>query len=411
MTIRQNLDLDIDKWFLNHDSTQLVKMRDLKTEPLSNQIYFSPTYSPLIHVRDSDLGSCFQGWKIPTGSYLLDQQNGLIIEDLLPTDIGLDTYREAVWETLIQNLTSVFHSHKEVNLSYSGGIDSMVVLAAIKHLGLMPRTNLVIVRNHTQTHHSCLHIDAVKQKKLHDTLARLRKQCRSITHIDIDQESVNLSAHDYNHLRCYITSTLMRNTCGQAWIFGFHGNQLLLHKDIFAYEILRRSPEKTNQLADLSRSQNFYTTQLLDLKLDMPWPGLEKRHLLNKPWHLFDHINGNRIYAPLGSDLLFDLCRRLDFSLLDLEFVAEARLAREIISRAGQDWLFDFVDSESIHEMDNLESMILDVDGIDIEIPQLNHDIDGLYWLREEQYQARSTGKIPINSLVSIKNLQWISQQ
>lgn len=396
---------------MHKDGTRLAKRRDLCHEPLAKDIYFSPTYSPLVHVRDYQLGSCFRDWLIPSGSFQIHWESNKVTLEPVLKDVQIDHYRSRIWQTLMLNLEQIYRAHQQVNLCFSGGIDSMVVLAMVLHLDLLHRTKLVILRNWTQAHESCLHRDPIREHKLSMVLDQLRPRCSAIEQIDITIDSVQACAADFAQLRCYTTSTLLTREKNQAWIFGFHGNQLLLHKDIFAHEILIQSPEKSSQLADLYQSKNFYTTQLKDLHVHTDLIGIERRHLLNRPWSWFDHHNSNRIYAPLASHDMFDLCRRLDFSTLDIGFIADAVLARDIITMANQAWLMQFLHTESVHEIDNLENMQVCVENIDLKVPELNHHEEGLQWILEQCEIGRHTGIMPINSLVSVKNLQWISRQ
>jgi hypothetical protein len=51
------------------------------------------------------------------------------------------------------------------------------------------------------------------------------------------------------------------------------------------------------------------------------------------------------------------------------------------------------------------------LDSSELTIPtELNHNSNGLDYIKSEIQQAHVTGSIPFNSLVVIKALQWISQ-
>lgn len=412
MTIYQNKDLNTDNWFFHSGTQRLAKFSDLKKEPLSREIYFSPTYSPLVHIKDTELGSCFKGWTMPSASVLLIDNGSQIHQKEISSDIDLGYYQDQLWQHINDNISKIYQKHQLVNLSYSGGIDSMVLLAMVTHLGLLHRTNIVVFKNQTQTDETCIHINPQRQNMMDEVLNRLKKLCHGVSAVNINLSAIIEGSDDFNKLRCYVTNMLVSQKPNQAWIFGFHGNQLLLHKDIFVHEILLKNPKQSSRLAEIQKSKNFYTASLEKVDLNQPLIGLQRRHFLVKPWHLLNGINNNFIYAPIGSDdYVFDLCRRLDFSKMDINVMADATMGRDFINYTEQSWMLDFLVTESLHEMDNLEQIQVPVENINLSIPDLNHDPEGLKWLFDQCQLAKSVGHIPINSLVSVKNLQWISSR
>lgn len=406
----RNLDLDLDKWLVKKDGTAVGKLKELKYQPLSREIYFNPSNSPLISQKDQNLGSCLRDWIVPSAAYDIVHDGSTYTLSKNRSLVGLDDYRDKLWDGIKQNISQIYNQHQEVTLCYSGGIDSLVLLVTISYLGLTARTRLLTFSNLTQKHESCAHINPERKRSINQVLSHFEKRCLGVEYLELGIESVIRAANNYTRLRCYVTNELMHLYQNRAWIFGHHGNQLLLHKDIFAHEILIRQPNQWERLFKLKESDAFYTKSLANINEGDELVDLDRRHMLMKPWIALDNINGNKIYQPLGDDRMLAECRSLDFSKIDIDYIAHASLAKELIIMSGHEWLLSFLSSENLNDLDNLKDIVVPVKDLDLTIPNLHHDSEGLDWVDGQRDLALSSGFIPINSLVSIKNLQWINQ-
>jgi hypothetical protein len=91
----------------------------------------------------------------------------------------------------------------------------------------------------------------------------------------------------------------------------------------------------------------------------------------------------------------------------------DATVAKDLIRQNVGDEFDAFIDTESLKENDNLETIQLPVGELDpvaLTIPlDLLHNPEGLDYVQGQLDQAHSTGWLPINTAVSIKSLQHIS--
>jgi hypothetical protein len=412
----RNHDLDLNK-FLIKDGHIVTDIAELKPHQLSREIYFRPSYAPLVSEADADLGSCFNGYSIPTASFSYQVNDSGISCIKHEPKLDLDDYIRLIHQDIGRQIINVYQMHKQVTLAYSGGIDSMVLLSFIMAYGLLSRTNVVCVENHTQISAHAMHNHADNKQLVLLLLNKLKPKLKSTTwhHIDVEDLAYSFNHGKLEHLKCYTTHAILRRYHDSAFLFGYHGNQILLHKPLFVDElILQGKVSVTDAETYLSNTKNYYTQCLRLYDCNKEKIGVDRTHFLKKPWSLMDGINGNRVYAPIGSTLTFDLLRDLDFSSMSLPVIADALVARHIIGLNVGTELDEFIGVESLSDMDNLQDSMIPVDLLDpswLTVPNsLNHHPEGLDWITEQIAQARVTGLIAINSLTSVKMLHWINQ-
>lgn len=412
----RNHDLDLNK-FLIKDDHIVTDIAELKSHQLSREIYFRPSYAPLVSEADADLGSCFNGYSIPTASFSYQVNDSGISCVKHEPELDLESYIRLTHQDIGHKIQHVYQRHKQVTLAYSGGIDSMVLLSFIMAYDLLPRTNVVCVENHTQTSTNAMHNHADNKQRVLSLLHKFKTKINSTAWHDIALEDL---AYSFNHgklehLKCYTTHAILRRYHDCAFLFGYHGNQILLHKPLFVDElILQGKVSDTDAGTYLSNTKNYYTQCLRLYDCAKEKIGVDRTHFLKKPWSLMDGINGNTIYAPIGSARTFDLLRDLDFGSVSLPVIADALVARHMIGLNVGTELDEFIGVESLKDMDNLQDSMIPVDLLDpscLTVPEgLNHHPEGLDWITEQIAQAHATGAMPVNSLTSVKMLHWINQ-
>lgn len=411
--IFQNLDLDTNKFFTNKDLSKIFYIEQLKTQALSREIYFRPGACPLINTNDWRDGSCFENYVIPSASYLFNT-NGEY--KLLDKCISLDHYTDQLYQSIKNRIIQIYQQHNNVTLCYSGGIDSMVLLSFVISQNLLNRTDILCFENHTQTDQSCLHINQDRKQLVNSVIKLIEQQSNSITWSKITSHSIANAFNNYNleHLKCYATTAALNMTKSGAVISGFHGNQALLHKNMFVDEIILQRPSAVNEVKKLLEGpKNFYTQSLKNYNVDSVKIGIEYRHMLLKPWSLLDGVNQNRLYAPIADNHNLEQLRQLDFGKIPVDAIANATVAKELIERNQCQHLLEYLEYESLKDSDNLENITIPIELLRndlLTIPtNLTHNLDGENWLKDELARAFKTGDIPINSLVSLKALQWLS--
>lgn len=408
----------MSKFFItNSDRAKIVARPDSKYHDLNKEIYFQPSVSPLISVNDYRLGSCFADLYIPTASFVwIANYDDTYSPVTLPQSVNLDVYLEEIDRVIEHSIKNIYRTHDHAVLAFSGGIDSMVLLAYIINLGYLPKTTLDIFDNTTQNHASCLHINSHCRQAVTDLLNELQGKTKNIMWSSINEEHAAevFNTGQLQDIKCYGSKTLLKRHEKQAVIFGWHGNQALLHKDIFLDEIRLKKPSWSAQLSDyINQKQGFYTLGLKNYDVSKPPVGIEHRHLVIKPWSLLNGTNGNSVYAPFQNQGLLLLTRMLDFSSIHPDVILDAQIARKLIdSRCA--WLTDFITHETVQENDSLSFFRLPADKIDQDAliipPGLRHHPHGIDYLLTEIAQMEVQQYLAINTAVSIKSLQYIAQ-
>lgn len=410
----QNLDISGDKFFVKDDDISTRKyLPDLIKEPLARDIYFSPSRSPLLDLYDSHKGTCFSGWIIPTPSYIFINDDVTTLEK----NLMVDAYTESLYQRIDQRITEIYDRHESVTLSYSGGIDSIVLLSFIKRLNLLKRTDIIVYENLTQTHESCIHIDPYKKDCINHVLDLMKNQVRDIRWLDINIAEVaeTFNKGTLDHMCCYTTATLLKHAQTDACMFGWHGNQILLHKFIHLDEMICQRPSAREEIKNyLRQDHDFYTDSLQQYDTAGEKLSIERRYLLQKPWPSLDGYNGKIVYGPLADDTDMLNMRRLQYDGITVDMITDALLAREFIHRNIGDVFDGFITKETINDADSLHPMVIPIELLDpksLFVPRdLNHDPGGKQWLEQEIQRGWDTGSMPLNSLVSIKNLQRLSK-
>jgi len=410
-----NKDLELNK-FIVKDNLIETDISKIKNQPLDRAVYFRPSNAPIINIADSQLGSCWAGYFIPTGNFIYSQDGDILSCTPVTRNVNLEFYTQQVHDQISRAISSIYQSHAQVTLCYSGGIDSMVLLSFVISQKLLPRTNILCFENRTQDSELSLHNNLENKHKVDALLNRLESQCKSITRMTMTVEDIAYSFNhgDLQHLKCYTTHSILRKHRDTAFIFGFHGNQILLHKPVFVDELLLQDQVTSAQVKDYLNSQTFYTQSLKSYDVYKPRIGIDRTHLLQKPWALMDGINGNKVYSPIGTDLTFDLLRRLDFTGVSLSHVANATIAQDIMFSNVDNFLEPYIGIESLYDNDMLKDTLIPLSLLDqqlLTIPDsLSHDAEGLDYIQDQIALAHTHGHIPINSLVAIKMLKWIDQ-
>ena len=407
--MHQNLDLTLDKFFVRKDYGNLITdIKQLKNSRVDRNVYFRPSGCPLINVNDSEAGSCFEDYFIPTASYKFYTETNI---HAVPVEknLTLDNYVDRLYYSIQDRITQIYQKHKYVTLSYSGGIDSIVILSYLYNLGLLPRTDIICYKNNTQ--------GFKEVGKINLLLDVLKDQIKSVDWLDIKVEEVisNFNHLDLEHVKCYATNAVLKKSKNQAVLFGHHGNQVLLHKNIFVDEILLNRAGAMDELKRLLNGpKDFYTQSIVEFDVDAPRIEIERRHMLMKPWHALSN-NDRTVYGPLADDFDFDQLRKLDYSQIEISTVANADVARNIINCNVGDLLDPYIETESIKENDVLANMSIPTDQLNpnlLVIPsKLNHNPEGVEYLQTELKNATISRHLPINTLVAIKALHWLAQK
>ena len=416
MSVFQNHDLDLNKFFTSWDLTQLVlDIGDIRNCQLSEKIYYRPNVCPLVDIKDSQQGSCFKDYLIPTGSYYFEQTDQGLTSNTLIKSLNLTDYIDSIHHEITNNVLNIFNHNNKVVFCFSGGIDALTVLSYIIKLGFVNRIQFAVYHNKISRAIDTVYYN-FKQQELINKLANNLNV--GIDYVEITEEKLvdRINNRSVDHVRAYATSCLFDSYTDTSFVTGHHGNQILLHKDIFWDEIILQQPSAKEEIKNfLHNNKTFYTAILAHYNLNRPMVPIEHVYLTPRMWNWFDGINGNRVYGPLGNNQLFQLLRTVDFKTVSIESIAHASVARELIARNVGSMLDEYIVKENLTDNDSLahvQKIALDkIDPNVLIIPEnLNHSPEGYQWLINELDQARQTGWITINVLVTLKTLQKLSQ-
>lgn len=419
MTIYQNQDLDLNKFFVcDSESTIIRDIKKLSGVKINREAYLRPSGVPMIDVLNTTKGSWFEGFHIPTASVqFIVEDNKIIEKKTVEKNLKLQDYQEILLREIDRSIEHIFQQHKSVVLCFSGGIDSVFLLSRIIELGHGKRTDIVVFSNQTQTNPTCLHIDPEQKNILDELLLFIGPYVGAVNRIQVTVDDVasafNLYA-DVAYVKCYATSSLLHQYQNTAFIFGHHGNQVLLHKFVFLDEIIsRRSGARTEIENFLNKNSDYYCQGIKSYDFKKIPVGIEHVHMLQKPWAALDGTNNNKIYSPLANDKIFNSLRKLDFTKVSIDTIIDARFPKSMIESCQLNDILQFVKKESLHDLDTLLGIQVPIEKLDqklLVIPDnLQHDHEGVDYIRSEISDSTKTGYMPINSLVSIKALNWVS--
>ena len=390
-----------DKQFYNVRDHSTSRLRDLRHAQLDAGIYYKPTAFPLLDHTDTTLGSAFKDYRVPTSAYQFSAA-GLVKRDR--KQISLAAYVDACDQLFRQAVIQIYRQHGSAVLSYSGGIDSMVLLGYIESLGLMSRTTLLIQENYAQAEDdpSLIRNNARKALAIRELTQRVAAE--QIVHQSVtDQHVIDcFNRYDYHALRTYNTVAGMELFRDRAMIYGHHGNQVLLHKDIFLQEIVLQGGATLEQVNNLLKDNHYYCSSMRELT---GLVSLDDQNLKHRQWHTH---NDNYYYDPLGAAI--DLCRCVDYAVVDPLTIMDVGVGRELLHRTVGNKFDDLIVTEGLSDGDSLPRKSFDRDCFDaaqLEIPiDIHHDTEGVRWLESQLDQQR----IDFNSLTSIKMCCMLSK-
>jgi hypothetical protein len=416
-----NQELSQRMFFVNSDKTQLCYVDQLQHVALNPEIYFHPSSYPRISRFDSRLGSCFVDWYVPTENEQFQViDNTITTANVVAQDLHIKEYQLLVDQQISKNIKEIYRQHATANLLYSGGSDSMVVLSYIIKLGFASRTRVICLKNHITHHPESLRYDLERQQRINNFYSAHSKMFHSVAWETVDmQDLVALinQGRDYRHIQNYSLAILFDRYRDQAWITGMHGNRTLLHQWVFLDQLRLYKPDIVDQLRQAIFDQhNVYSHSIQRLKFDHdPVPMQYVTHC-TKPVHFLDGYQNNRVYSPLGCDQIFQHLRRVKLDQIDIETVANISFIKKLITKNSAELLSWMDPKQSAQDFINLDHIAVPTQNLNFDslaIPyDMNHDLDGVRWLQQQLIQTQNNStSIDINTITSVKNLQWIHSQ
>jgi hypothetical protein len=371
-----------DGFIIARSKDQLINSE----ETLSEKIYYRPTYFPLISNYDTRMGSAWDHWEclnFDTECSYNATNDKITFNTIERNVISLELYMQKLQKIIDNNVTQILKKTKNLKLflAYSGGIDSILLLSYFIKEKLQDKISLINYRN-LLTKQSDSNFDYEK---------KLGFDIKTIV-ITVDDLVDVCNTMDYEKVLCYTTCTLLKKF--KKVIFGFHGNQSLLHKKIFLEQINKDVINKG------------YCSGLNEWKSGKNSTPLSQHCLVIRPWKNLNLDKNQELFMPLGNDDIFELIRSIGWKDIDPHVISDAKVARKIIHNNVGDLLDPIICEESLNSSDVV------VGDLEIPMEKLNkkifnlerknyHNAQGYDWLLSEYNLAKEKNYIKFNSLIA----------
>lgn len=354
---------------------------------LSEKIYYSPTYFPLISNYDMRLGTAWTDWTVinfDTCSFYDNNTNKITLDKCARHKISLTNYIKKLENIIGNNIEKIFAKDhtKTVYLAYSRGIDSLCILSFLIKKNLTDRVKLLNFSN-------TLLCEGIQSFELEKSLGL---DVINFT-IDMDHLCKIINFKNFKTVLCYTTHTLMKKFPGSFFIFGWHGNQSLLHKKIFLEQINKEVTKRG------------YCQSLDEWKPNISATPLNEHCFVIKPWHELQGTDDCELFDPLGNKTIFELTRSIDWENIDPHVISHAEIPRKIIYNNVNNMLDKLIIKENLNECDVIFG--------DLEVPlaKLNKEIfeidstgycnkHGVDWLLSEYHKSLTKNTIKLNTVL-----------
>jgi hypothetical protein len=299
--------------------------------------------------------------------------------------ITIAQYVEKLKKILELNVISMFEkiSDKKTFLCYSRGIDSTLVLSYILKHKLQDKIKIL---NFSNSINQTLPLNFQEEKKLGFEVINIE--------IGMDELIDAFNTADPDIVSCYCSYNIVQRFNNCNFIFGYHGNPILLHKKIFLEQI-----NKDVKVSGYCTSLNDWTA----VKNPIP---LSECVLFIKPWHKLNGINNNTIFAPLGDDQTFNLVRDISYwHDMDPHFISDAKTARQLINHNVGSKLDFAISNENQKDLDCvIGDLMIPIEKIKDDIFKITKkscmNEKGFNWLMSEYELAKKNKFIKFNSLM-----------
>lgn len=393
--------------------------RYLCQQPLRRDIYFKPTYFPLLEPFHYANGCAFDHWVCPTGSFIFTVKGGQIHVSMIEQDLDLDIYRERLYERIERNFQAIYEQHQKVYLHFSGGIDSLLALSWVIKLDLADRTHLLYYQNMPEVFGTLEESktwswkDPAKGRAIQALRQDLGQKflgftCTKTTVRDF-AELANSRPHDF--LPTHTTALMLMRYPDGAHTGGFCGNDSLLHWRFYVDDVVLGG-KSLEDFQRLSQDSSFYA-QYHVAQQQWTRPNLvsvaHKHNGFRSRVGLLAH--DPPLYIPFKDEETVMDIRRLHFRDVSFEYLLDATMVREFMHRNVGTALDCYIVSDS-GEGDCITAFDIDLELLDPEIFQIrnviNHHPEGVDWYIHEKEIMRATGKVSCNTLVSFKAMQML---
>jgi len=409
----QNKEIDVlsNKYFVKINSDfDIQHVSKLIYQPINEHFYYSALWYPSVDKADFTKGSIYKDYVIPTAAYKFTIDDGCVSVDTDSKKISLTEYVDQIDQLVANEINNIYKNHSHVVLSYSGGVDSMVLLSYIIAGGFLSQTTILTHQNFAQVpeHPSLISNSPDRLQALEDVLDLTSGLGAKIIKISVDLTDLTNALDSKNFIQgsCFTAIKALTYFNDTAFLFGHHGNQALLHKDIFIDQLLLYGLTGESVVQQALDKKNYYVTSAANYNVNRGRVPLEYCPLLIKQWPELTGYNNNTTYSPLGVKL--ELCRNIDFRTVDLYDILDAKVPRALISKNVGAMLDKYIIDESIGDGDSFIDRMFDRTQFNenlFKIPDnINHNLTGYKWL-QENLKRPSISTLNLLSLAALHHL------
>ena len=402
------------KLFTDKTHKNCFKFSDLTDQKINREMYFSAGAFPYAIINDDwKLGSIFENFYIPSGSYTFNKDMGWQ-KDI--TTLHIKDYEDILYNEIKKTVQEAYSTNKQVNLMFSGGIDSLVVASYIIAMGLENKTNFVTLYDYNQTDKYCM----VKDEKLRLTLEsffKTFKNCQDWIKVNVFEEDLIDACNTkiFDAARSFTSYKLFNRFEDQVFIGGHYGNSTLYHGGYGTQidEMLLQNPAIEKDLERIFNLPGIYCISNKTGYINHKRPQSDK-HYVKKRTDFLNGINNNEIKFICGSDRIFEKTRQVDWSTwTDPYELVNACIARRIIQKNVGNLFDNFIRHENLLDADAFVDKNLPYESLNksiFELPNnVHHNTQGVVWFAEEIKRAKNTGYIKTNTIFSMLGIWEIS--
>jgi len=363
---------------------------------LNANIYRDCRSIPLMNHHNIRQGTAWQDWQMfdcdTCGEIFGDK---VIFSKIQREKINLEDHLVNCVNYLSVKIEKLKNYELPLVLSYSQGIDSLVILSYLHKYNYHKKVKLIYFTNPLGT--------------IYDLDLSLERSLGfEVEPIEFNKDDIYgiINKKDAKILRCYITAWLLEKYANYSVITGTHGNPIFGHHPGFLYE--------TKKKISMYREE-IYSKELFDYDYSLnDSNSLSNFTLAKKPYRYINSYYNGRLNNILQNQALFDSVRSIDWSQVGNNVIIDADIARRIIhSNVGS--LFDpLITSERNDEMDTLRAQDeLDIDKLDPSIlkklkkskVQNTLELEALNE-RLENELANTNKKITIQTVMTLLNIR-----
>jgi len=330
--------------------------------------------------------SCWVGWEASSFYEQFTLEGKYIVRSRIDGNtVSLVDYEKKVFDVLEENFEKIFSKSNNFVLSYSRGIDSLVLLSYIMKYGLLDKTKLVYLDNIFDSDKIKFEIEKDKGFPV-----------EVIPFNDIAKYVNQSDPFAFYHYQSIHLSNLLKN---DQVLVGLEGNSALLHKWEWVHRVQRKAT-LPHPYVNSVESINWNLPHSLDFNI-ISW--IEP---YGRPWNnkkCFQNFN-----TPISDHRLLELLPFIDLNDIEPNYVANASLSRKIIQKNVGSALDELIINENnnwlnFHNKIYIKLDIIGKEFLSISANKKRQEISSFKYLKDQLLKAKENNFIDLSTILSLK--------